>query len=214
MRAAPDAGASRGLPDPGGARAFWAAALWTGLWAGTVVVALAMRPLLPIDETRYAAVAWEMWLGGDSLVPRLNGETYSHKPPVLFWLITAGWWVFGVSELWLRLVAPLSGLASLFATYALARLLWPADAKAARLAPIVVLGSLLFAVTMTVAMFDTLVTPVRARGADGDSAGPAALGAGRLADRGAGHGGGRAHQGSRHPRLHAAGGAARSVVVR
>ena len=158
MRAAPDAGASRGLPDPGGARAFWAAALWTGLWAGTVVVALAMRPLLPIDETRYAAVAWEMWLGGDSLVPHLNGETYSHKPPVLFWLITAGWWVFGVSELWLRLVAPLSGLASLFATYALARLLWPADAKAARLAPIVVLGSLLFAVTMTVAMFDTLVT--------------------------------------------------------
>ena len=54
-----------------------------------LVVALAgilARPLLPVDETRYLAVAWEMREGGHWLVPRLNGEIYSHKPPLLFWL--------------------------------------------------------------------------------------------------------------------------------
>ena len=50
-----------------------------------------LRPLWPVDETRYASVAWEMWLRGDFLVPYVNGEPYSHKPPLLFWLIQLGW---------------------------------------------------------------------------------------------------------------------------
>ena len=44
------------------------------------------RPLMPVDETRYAAVAWEMWTRGDFIVPRLDGLPYDHKPPLLFWL--------------------------------------------------------------------------------------------------------------------------------
>ena len=61
------------------------------LWLAVVVAALFSRTLWPVDETRYASVAWEMWLRGDLLVPHLNGETYSHKPPLLFWLIQLGW---------------------------------------------------------------------------------------------------------------------------
>ena len=38
-----------------------------------VALALALRPLLAIDETRYLSVAWEMWLRHDWLVPYLNG---------------------------------------------------------------------------------------------------------------------------------------------
>ncbi|VAW80265.1 Polymyxin resistance protein ArnT, undecaprenyl phosphate-alpha-L-Ara4N transferase; Melittin resistance protein PqaB, partial [hydrothermal vent metagenome] len=37
-----------------------------------------LRPLLPVDETRYLSVAWEMWWRGDFLVPYLNGEAYHH----------------------------------------------------------------------------------------------------------------------------------------
>lgn len=66
-----------------------------------------------------------MWLGGDWLVPHINGETYSHKPPVLFWLIGAGWRLMGVSEWWARLAAPLCGLGCLGLTWRLAKLLWP-----------------------------------------------------------------------------------------
>ena len=55
------------------------------------------RNPIPIDETRYLSVAWEMWLRGDFLVPYLNGHTYSHKPPLLFWLFESGWAIFGVN---------------------------------------------------------------------------------------------------------------------
>ena len=49
-----------------------------GLWLLILLTALFTRPLLPVDETRYASVAWEMWSRGDFLVPYLNGEPYSH----------------------------------------------------------------------------------------------------------------------------------------
>ena len=39
------------------------------------------------DEARYAEVAREMRLLGEWFVPHLNGEVYSQKPPLLFWLI-------------------------------------------------------------------------------------------------------------------------------
>ena len=75
-------------------------------WLASVATAIASRPLLPIDETRYASVAWEMWRSGQYLVPQLNGAPYSDKPPLLFWLILAGWRVVGPVELWARLIGP------------------------------------------------------------------------------------------------------------
>ena len=39
-------------------------------------VALLLPPM-PIDETRYLAVAWEMRHSGNFMVPHLNGELYS-----------------------------------------------------------------------------------------------------------------------------------------
>ena len=76
-----------------------------GSVAALAALQLWLRPLLPVDETRYLAVAWEMWWRGDFLLPWLNGEPYSHKPPLLFWLIHALWALFGVSELAARFPA-------------------------------------------------------------------------------------------------------------
>ncbi|MDX1698178.1 MAG: hypothetical protein R3308_07810, partial [Thiohalobacterales bacterium] len=56
------------------------------LWLTALLVGIGTRPLVPADELRYIAVAWEMWQRGDFLVPYLNGEPYSHKPPLFFWL--------------------------------------------------------------------------------------------------------------------------------
>lgn len=132
-----------------------AAAIGTA-WVVLVWVALSYRPLMPIDETRYVGVAWEMWLRGDWLVPQLNGQPYPDKPPLLFWLIKAGWGVFGVGDIWPRLVAPLFGLASLAAAWGLARRLWPGDQTLGLMVPWVLLGSLLWTVFATVTMFDML----------------------------------------------------------
>jgi 4-amino-4-deoxy-L-arabinose transferase-like glycosyltransferase len=115
------------------------------------------RPLMAIDETRYAAVALEMLQRNDWLVPHLNGATYSHKPPLLFWLVLAGWKVFGISELWARLVAPICGVVALGLIAMLARALWPHDARTRGWAPLITAGALLWASFGTLFMFDTLL---------------------------------------------------------
>ena len=139
--------------------------LWlvTLIWGALVAAALILRPLLPIDETRYITVAWEMYLSGDYWVPTLNGELYSHKPPFYFWLMNLGWGVVGASETWARLIAPLFGLGVLFATARLARELWP-DARTdvlafrAGVAPLMILTGLYWTVFSTMTMFDMMVT--------------------------------------------------------
>ncbi len=133
------------------------ALLWAAIWLVSMAVMLRFRPLLPIDETRYFAVAWEMWRDGHFLVPHLNGEPYSHKPPLLFWLMNAGWAVFGVNEWWPRLVAPLFGLASLFLTSILARRLWPSRPIVALAAPLILFSCLFWTLFMTFTMFDMLL---------------------------------------------------------
>lgn len=115
------------------------------------LLSLALRPLFPVDETRYIAVAWEMWEQREFLVPHLNGEPYSHKPPALFWLIHAGWAVFGVNQWWPRLIAPLSLLLGLWSLARLARTLWPETGGIGRL------GSLMFLATWFVAPYQTML---------------------------------------------------------
>jgi 4-amino-4-deoxy-L-arabinose transferase-like glycosyltransferase len=131
--------------------------IWTGLWLVIVGLALWVRPALPVDETRYLAVAWEMWLRGDFLVPHLNGGPYSDKPPLLFWLFQVGWAVSGVNDWWPPVVAPSFGLAALFLTAALARRLWPSQPKIAGAAPLILLGCVFWTLFTTLTMFDMLL---------------------------------------------------------
>ena len=137
----------------------WLTAL---LWLVLVVGAIIMRPVLPIDETRYLSVAWEMHTSGSYLVPHLNGELYSHKPPLLFWLINAGWAIFGVSAEWARMVAPLFGLGSLWLTAKMATALWPDASKDVLslrrgLAPLILLSGVYWSVFSTMTMFDMML---------------------------------------------------------
>ena len=126
-------------------------------WGLFSVASIWLRPLWPVDETRYASVAWEMWLRGDFVVPYINGEPYSHKPPLLFWLIQLGWGLFGVNGWWPRLVAPLCALAALPLTLRLGALLWPEEREARWFAVWILAGTLLFAGFVTLLMFDLLL---------------------------------------------------------
>ncbi|WP_135081698.1 glycosyltransferase family 39 protein [Terasakiella sp. SH-1] len=136
---------------------YWSPITFTLLWIVLVATAIYTRPALPVDETRYLAVAWEMWLRGDYIVPHLNGETYSHKPPLLFWLMNLGWAIFGVNDWWPPMVAPLFALACLFLTRAMAQKLWPEEKLIADLSPIILLGAVFWTIFTTVTMFDMLV---------------------------------------------------------
>ena len=120
-------------------------------------IGLVTRPLMAIDETRYAAVALEMLQRGDWLVPHLNGATYSHKPPLLFWLVLVGWKVLGVSATWARLVAPIAGVIALSQVSAVAQALWPRDARTRGWAPLITVGALVWASFGSLFMFDTLL---------------------------------------------------------
>ena len=122
------------------------------------MVLILLRPLLPVDETRYLTVAWEMWTGGSRIVPHLNGEVYSHKPPLLFWLINVVWMATGPGELAARLVGPAAGAVAIVLTGRLARALWPdAPARAGRAAWMLATGGVYLAYG-SATMFDTLLT--------------------------------------------------------
>lgn len=129
--------------------------------AGTVVALAALqlwlRPLTPVDETRYLAVAWEMWTRGDFLVPWLNGEPYSHKPPLLFWLIHGLWSLFGVSEVAARLLPVGLSLVALWWSQRLSGRLWH-DPAVARLVPWLILGSVFWNNFQSLVQFDLLLT--------------------------------------------------------
>ncbi len=142
-----------GLAD----RSSWRDALLLALLLALLTAVALGRPLLPIDETRYAGVAWEMWARGDFLVPYRNGLPYHHKPPLLFWLIHAGWALFGVNEWWPRLISPLFAAGTLALTALLARRLWPQRPAIAATAPFLLLSSLLFAYFATALMFDAML---------------------------------------------------------
>ena len=133
--------------------------LWTICLSSLLIAfAVASRPLLPVDETRYLTVAWEAYVTGDHLVSHLNTETYAHKPPLLFWLINAIWSVTGLNEFAARLVAPLAGIACLLLTAMMARRLWPESTPLHRCAPMVLASIVLWMIFCPLTMFDTLLT--------------------------------------------------------
>jgi 4-amino-4-deoxy-L-arabinose transferase-like glycosyltransferase len=121
-------------------------------------VTLISRPLLPVDETRYLSVAWEARLRGDFLVSHLNGEPYSHKPPLLFWLINAIWSFTGVNGPAARMVAPASGILCLLLTRSITKRLWPGERAIIACAPVIHISLMLWIVFCPVTMFDTLLT--------------------------------------------------------
>jgi 4-amino-4-deoxy-L-arabinose transferase-like glycosyltransferase len=72
-------------------------------------------PFVGPDEPRYAEVAREMFLRHDLITPTLGGQPWFEKPALLYWLIIAGYRIFGVSEFAARLPAALSGLLTIAA---------------------------------------------------------------------------------------------------
>lgn len=135
-----------------------AAAILVGAAVLVLLAAPAIRPFLPVDETRYLSVAWEMRLSGDPFHLTMNGAPYSHKPPLLFWLINLVWSMTGPSEYAARLIGPLAAIAVIGMTGLLASRIAPGE-KGLPLAAMAVLASTTgFLLYGGATMFDALLT--------------------------------------------------------
>lgn len=78
---------------------------------------LGSLPLVGPDEPRYAEVAREMVARHDLITPTLGGLPWFEKPPLLYWLMAAGYRVFGVTEYAARLGPAICGLLTALFVY-------------------------------------------------------------------------------------------------
>lgn len=132
------------------------AVVWL-IWSIPIILSLFVRPLFPVDETRYLSVAWNMWRESQFLVPMLNDAYYTHKPPLLFWMVHAGWSVFGVNDWWPRLIQPLAASGSLLLLRGIAGHLWPCRPTIRTLAPMFFAAGWFATLYAPAVMFDYLV---------------------------------------------------------
>ncbi|GGB57383.1 hypothetical protein GCM10011505_42850 [Tistrella bauzanensis] len=148
---------SRGHTGVGLGAAWGDIVLAASMVLALAVVTIALRPPLPVDETRYLTVAWDMARSGSVLVPHLDGSGYTHKPPLLFWAIRLVWALTGVSETGARAVPFLFLAALLAATHGLGRRLWPDRPGVAGLALPLLVAMGPMTVFATLVMFDVPV---------------------------------------------------------
>ncbi|MFT3848015.1 MAG: glycosyltransferase family 39 protein [Propionivibrio sp.] len=87
-------------------------------------------PLLTFNEARRAIPASNIFATGDWLLPRLNGELYLTKPPLLYWLAAGASHLIGAANEWaVRLPSAVAAAVIAAVTYRYARRQfgpWPA----------------------------------------------------------------------------------------
>lgn len=94
-------------------------------------------------EPRYAEIARVMFANGEWIVPRVNGELYTDKPILYFWLVLLASKLFGAVNEWtVRLPAALGGVGFVWTTYLFGREFFSARAG--------FLGALVLATSMRV----------------------------------------------------------------
>ena len=92
-------------------------------------VSLGGAPLWAADEKTYSQMAYHMLKSGDYLLPWSFGEPaiWAGKPPLLMWLISLAYQVFGVNNFATRFWSPIFGALSLTVVFYLGKKLYNAQ---------------------------------------------------------------------------------------
>jgi 4-amino-4-deoxy-L-arabinose transferase-like glycosyltransferase len=108
------------------------------LW---LVAGISYICLMPVrantDQLHYLGIAWNMFKSHHWLLTYAAAESQKvdlEKTPLLYWFILAGWHLFGVSEIWAKVVIFLLGTANFALTYVLTRQIFPENPRIAWLA--------------------------------------------------------------------------------
>ena len=116
---------------------FWIVLL--GIALAAVLYALGVGDVREDNEGQRAAPPGTMLRTGDFTIPRLNGDPYLVKPPLLYWAIAGVYSVAGVSEFTARVPTALCGVALVVSLYLLTRK--AAGERVARWGALVLLAS-------------------------------------------------------------------------
>ena len=127
------------------------------LWCTLIATVLLTRPLLATIETRAMAVAWEMHVTGNHQVPTLNFKPYTQKPPMLAWLINAGWALVGIKRYVATLITAAFSFGCLIVTYLLAQSVWPTEQKRVQQAVWIAFGAVIFQLYGTLVFYDYIM---------------------------------------------------------
>jgi 4-amino-4-deoxy-L-arabinose transferase-like glycosyltransferase len=125
---------------------------------GALALMLAFLGHPPVSRTQEARVlqtAREM-LGGNWIIPHLNGETRLEKPPLAYWLAAGAFKIGGVNEFAGRLPFALAGWLTLILIYLVGR--WIADERMGIIAAAILAGLWMFARHARLAETDILAT--------------------------------------------------------
>ncbi len=79
------------------------------------------------DEAFFARSAVEMHQRHEWVVPYFNDELFAHKPPLMFWMMRTGFFLFGVTEFAARFWSAVFGVGTALLTYRLGRRLFNAN---------------------------------------------------------------------------------------
>jgi 4-amino-4-deoxy-L-arabinose transferase-like glycosyltransferase len=119
-----------------------ALAILAALAGVLLVTAMGRLPVVVWDEARLSINAFEMLRTGHLLVPTFHGQAdlWNPKPPLATWLAALSMWLFGMSEIALRLPSMLAGIATVAAVYLFTR--WASASRTTGLlAGIILLGT-------------------------------------------------------------------------
>lgn len=114
-------------------------------------------PLIDVDETRYVAMAKDMFHSKDFLTLYLNGEYFFEKPPLYFWLESLSFFVFNhVSEFTARFPVALTATFGVLITYAFSRKI--VSRKYGLICALIMATSFEYVLLARVAILDMLLT--------------------------------------------------------
>ncbi len=84
------------------------------------ILPLGVRPIVILDEARYAEIPREMLASGDWVVPHLNGVRYFEKPALGYWLNAISIQLFGQNAFAIRLSSAIAAGISALIVFVLA----------------------------------------------------------------------------------------------
>lgn len=105
-----------------------------------------------LDEAKNAEAAREMWVSGDWIVPRFNGQPRYDKPPLHYYFFSLGYQIFGANAFGARFFSAVIGIVTFLAVFFK---IWKRkDQKSAQIALLALLASPHFLIQFHLAVPD------------------------------------------------------------